>query len=275
MTIEPFSRDNIALFLKLAAAENWIAEQWEFDFLLSRFPSGCFMARGSDGETIGFVTSIKHGNSGWIGNLVVTECARGRGIGAALFKKAHEALQLAGVQTVWLTASAAGKSLYEKEGFSSIDTIVRWVGSGNLNRQTKNNGISSTVPSCTLMDCVDFEVWGDRRAALLEATAERGRLITEAEGCAVIQPCGTSLQLGPFTARDSTSAEQVLDTALRSIPAVTRIFLDSPASNRSGLRLFNRKKLRISGTNELMYAGRRPAYRPEMLYGLATMGSCG
>jgi hypothetical protein len=33
--------------------------------------------------------------------------------------------------------------------------------------------------------------------------------------------------------------------------------------------------MRISGSNELMYAGVKPAYQSEYIYGLATMGSCG
>jgi hypothetical protein len=33
--------------------------------------------------------------------------------------------------------------------------------------------------------------------------------------------------------------------------------------------------MRVTGSTELMYAGVKPDYRPEMLYGLATMGSCG
>ena len=53
------------------------------------------------------------------------------------------------------------------------------------------------------------------------------------------------------------------------------VCLDAPASNRTGLLLFNRNRMRISGSNELMYAGVKPAYLPEYIYGLATMGSCG
>jgi hypothetical protein len=33
--------------------------------------------------------------------------------------------------------------------------------------------------------------------------------------------------------------------------------------------------MRISGNNDLMYAGKKPHYHSEYLFGLATMGSCG
>ena len=50
MTIDPFRTEDIAPFLNLAAAEGWVAEPWEFEFLLSEFSQGCFAARGDDGE---------------------------------------------------------------------------------------------------------------------------------------------------------------------------------------------------------------------------------
>src|SRR5450631_1112122 len=116
MTIEPLQADDIASFLKMASAENWVAEPWEFTYLLSVFPAGCFCMRDSDGKAIAFVTSLQHEKSGWIGNLIVADEFRGKGIGDALFRKVLEALQAAGVETFWLTASNMGRSLYERYG---------------------------------------------------------------------------------------------------------------------------------------------------------------
>jgi hypothetical protein len=104
---------------------------------------------------------------------------------------------------------------------------------------------------------------------------DRGWALFEGSGFAVVQPCGEEMQLGPFSAPDSTTAESLLEAALRTVPPGRKVFLDAPLSNRSALRLYNRKGMRIAGRNDLMYAGVKPDYRPEMLYGLATMGSCG
>jgi ribosomal protein S18 acetylase RimI-like enzyme len=274
MTVEPFRSDDISPFLKIAAFEGWVAEPWEFEFLLSEFPQGCCVARGDNGETAGFVTSLLHMRSGWIGNLIVAEEYRGRGIGGALFKKALEELRSAGAQTIWLTASKSGAPLYEKHGFSSIDTIVRWVGTGRQRCEMQDYHRDGNT-SGTSVSGIDCQAWGDRREALLAATIGRGRLLFEESGFAVIQPCGDARQLGPFTALDSGSAERLFDAAFRTIPFGAKIYLDSPVSNRASLRMFSRRRMRISGSSELMYAGLRPDYRPELLYGLATMGSCG
>jgi len=274
MRIEPFRTIDIPAFLELAAAENWVSEPWEFEFLLSSFAKGCFAARSASGESAGFVTSIQHEQSGWIGNLIVAEKFRGRGLGENLFRGAMRSLWLAGVRTIWLTASTEGKSLYNKCGFGSIDTINRWTGTVRQ-RCIWNNPQTISNFSHDLATGLDCQAWGDRRDSLLAVTAGRGIVICDDDSFAVIQPCGDSKQIGPFLAQDNSVAEQLLSEAQRTVGSKTKVYIDAPASNHAALRLFMRKGMQIAGSSELMYAGARPDYRSEFIYGLATMGSCG
>ncbi|MFA7402633.1 MAG: GNAT family N-acetyltransferase [Pelobacteraceae bacterium] len=274
MNIDHFRMDDIPRFLELAAAENWVAEPWEFEFLLAQFPRGCCAARGDNGETAGFVTSLRHDRSGWIGNLIVAAEYRGQRIGERLFTTSLDALRSDGVETIWLTASKSGQSLYEKYGFTGIDTIIRWVGTGRQRHaehglRSEGNGSGSSVSG------IDCRAWGDRRDSLLAETVGRGRLLFDESGFAVVQPCVDARQIGPFSALDAGSAERLFDDAAKTVAFGTKVLVDSPVSNRSALRLFNRKKMRIAGSNTLMYVGKKPDYRAEMIYGLATMGSCG
>ena len=266
--------EDMAPFLKLATEENWVAEPWEFEFLLSDFPQGCFAARADNGETVGFVTALLHERSGWIGNLIVAEQFRGRGIGAGLFRNAVEALQSSGAETVWLTASKSGAPLYEKHGFTGIDTIIRWVGTGR-----QQHAPDSAPEKCAGLASVSYDIdthaWSDRRTALLDATSRRGTLLQNGSGFIVMQPCGNSVQIGPFSALDDTTAERLFEDAFRTIPMGTKVLVDAPTSNRTALRLFNRRNMKIAGSNLLMYAGMKPDYRSELIYGLATMGSSG
>jgi len=274
MTIEPFRADDIDVFLELAAAEGWLVEAWELAFLLTQFQEGCFCLRNAEGNGIAFVTSLLHEKSGWIGNLLVSEAVRGQGVGEALFRKAQEALYSAGAVTFWLTASKMGRLLYERHGFRSIDSIVRWVGSGRQSNHTWDRRAGSIQSSPFAID-LDRSCWGDRREILLAAALGRGWSLVEDSGFLVVQQWGAALQLGPFSAQDSGTAEVLLEEARHRTPLGTKIFLDAPVSNRPALRMFNRQGLRIAGRTELMYAGVKPDYRPELLYGLATMGSCG
>lgn len=274
MTVEPFRIGDIAAFLALAAAEKWVVEPWEFEFLLSEFPQGCFAARSENGETKGFVTSLRHENSGWIGNLIVSPEYRRCGIGARLFTGACKALQEHAAETIWLTASKKGAPLYEKHGFTSIDTVVRWVGTGSQ-RHAEACVTTSQEWLAGSSYNLDVHAWGDRRAALLDATARRGMLFQDDSSLLIRQPCGDSVQFGPFSAEDAESAARLFNAASRTVSLGMKYLVDVPASNRSALRLFNRRKMRIAGSNLLMYAGKKPAYQPELIYGLATMGSCG
>jgi ribosomal protein S18 acetylase RimI-like enzyme len=274
MNIEAFRTEDIAGFLELAVGENWVAEAWEFDFLLRTFPEGCFTARDDSGSAVGFVTALRHEQSGWIGNLIVAEPVRGRGVGEALFARSLDALREAGVDTYWLTASKSGLALYQKYGFTRIDSILRWTGSGRQRHTAHYQNVNMDV-SAGALSGIDSLTWGDRRDALLTNTVGRGSLFAGEDGFIAVQPCGDALQFGPFSAMDDRMAEQLFYKALRTIPLGSRIYLDAPVSNRAALRMYNRRRMRISGTTELMYAGKRPDYRPELLYGLATMGSCG
>lgn len=274
MIIRQFHADDIGSFLKMAAAENWMADAWEFEFLLSRFPRGCFAAVADNGDTAGFVTSLHHEASGWIGNLIVAPGYRGQGVGERLFVTALETLQAVGGETFWLTASRSGQALYEKHGFTRVDTIIRWTAIGRQRHAAHDQCGDGNAPGL-LVNSIDCQTWGDRRDVLLTATTARGKLLLEELGFAVVQPCGDAFQIGPFSALDDRTAESLLNAALHSVPMGSEVYLDAPAANRTALRLFKRKGMRISGSNELMYAGVRPAYRPEYLHGLATMGSCG
>jgi len=274
MNTVPFCSDDIPLFLKLAAAENWLAEPWEFEFLHSVFSQGCFTARADDGETKGFVTSLQHERSGWIGNLIVAEEFRGMGIGANLFSSALNTLRSAGVETFWLTASKSGQRLYEKFGFKNIDTIIRWSGQGRQ-RHTGHDRQESSESLTDLMAGIDFKAWGDRRDLLLATISKRGRVVPGTSGFSVIQTCRDAVQFGPFSALDGSAADHIFNAAIASVPLETRVYIDAPASNHSAVRLFSRRGMQIHGNTELMYAGKKPDYHPELIYGLATMGSCG
>jgi ribosomal protein S18 acetylase RimI-like enzyme len=269
MTIEPFRKEDVHCFLGLAAAENWVAEPWEFEFLLSSFPAGCLSARDEAGAAVGFVTSLRHDVSGWIGNLVVDQHHRGCGIGEALFLGALGSLRDVGAETFWLTASKMGKAMYERHGFGSTDTIIRWTGRGG-----EQDGFApgSTGELDVVLDQLG---WGDRRDGLLAATSRRGTVLAGDGAFAVIQPCGRAMQLGPFSALSPGRAADLLDEALNSLPAGTAVYIDTPARNREAAALLQERGFRNHGTNLLMYAGVEPDYRPEYVFGLATMGSCG
>lgn len=266
--ISQFRHSDIAHFIALATEEGWICGEWELKFLLQTFPQGCLVKRDTN-EVLGFVTSVRHDESGWIGNLLVAPQARRRGIGMELMHGAIDALLSAGVKTVWLTASAKGVDLYRKLGFVTIDSINRWVGEGSA----ASGRFSAATVDRGVIGAVDFHGWGDRRDALIQVTSSRGLVFCGDAAFLCTQHWGGGMQVGPWGALDEEQAGPLLDLAL----GVTgeSVFLDVPAGNVAAAALLARKGFSIRGNNTLMYLGAVPAYRPEIVFALASMGSMG
>ncbi|GFO53705.1 N-acetyltransferase [Geomonas sp. Red276] len=262
-----FVETDIGPFLGLAREEGWICGRWEFEFLLEQFPAGCYVRREA-GNALGYVTSVRYGDSGWIGNLLVLPEARRRGIGKALMELAIEALQENGTKTIWLTASEKGASIYKRLGFVTVDRVQRWVGSGR-----PGSAASAEAPDLDLVVEMDREGWGDRRASLLRTTCGRGKVFSNSGGFVCCQSWKSGMQLGPWGGVVGAEAEELLDTALAG--AGERVFLDVPAGNRLAGALLAQRGFEVCGDNLLMYRGIEPGYRPQHVFSLASMGSMG
>lgn len=263
-----FSNDDISEFLCLAKGEGWISDAWELEFLRRVFPAGCLVCRNK-GIPVAFLTSIKYRRSGWIGNLLVRKEWRGQGLGSALFQRALEVLDEAGTRTVWLTASASGRPIYERQGFSAIDTVNRWQTRGRIR---PGNG---TADGFLGIVALDEAGWGDRRETLLRATIDRGSVSLLPEGFLVHQGGENAVMIGPWGSRNPELAAKLL--AQRMIPEAhgSQIFLDVPAKNRDASKLLLKTGFTVQSSTTLMYRGEKPDFTPEYIYALASMGSMG
>lgn len=258
---------DIASFLDLAGREGWVSDRWELEFLLEEFPRGCLAWRGTAG-TLGYVTSVRYGKSGWIGNLLVCEEARRRGVGRALMEGAVAELLKSGVETVWLTASADGAGLYRKLGFVPIDGINRWGGKAAIKGSRKSDPLD--LESLRAIDRVG---WGDRRESLLWVTCGRGRLHTSSGGFICFQKWNSGTQIGPWSCLIGSQAEEFLDQVLTE--GDDDFFLDVPEGNFAAGELLMRRGFAVRGRTLLMYLGNDPLYQPGSIYALASMGSMG
>ena len=263
----PFTEADLAPFLALAQAEGWISGRWELEFLLKSFPAGCFVWREA-GCPCGYLTSVRYGKSGWIGNLLVHPDFRRHGIGRGLMERAVSALLKSGVETVWLTASEKGAGLYRKLGFVPIDSIERWTGKGAANRDLKQAPFD--LESVRAIDRVG---WGDRRETLLLETCGRGLTHLSSGGFICCQDWSIGTQIGPWGCLIGNQAGLLLDQALTG--GEGGLFLDVPAGNFAAAELLSRRGFCVTGSNLLMYLGDRPLYHPGSIYALASMGSMG
>ncbi|SNB45183.1 N-acetyltransferase [Geobacter sp. DSM 9736] len=253
LEIAPFKKEDAAVFLVHACAEGWLCEPWEIDFLLNAFPSGCLTAR-KGGVPFAFVTAVSYGCHGWIGNLLVHPAERGRGVGLTLMQRALAELRKVRTETVWLTASAAGRPLYERLGFREIDTVRRWVGAGCGNARTlQGQGDVPVLPA-------DRLGWGEPRTQLVDAITARAVVYSGPAGFLMAQPAAGYIQIGPWAGDSLRQTFHLFDKLLSHL-GKKRVVLDSPAGNdiEGDLRMRN---FYATSSASLMFRGERPEYRP-------------
>lgn len=268
LALVPFAPEHVTLFLQLAAAENWVTDQREAAFLSTACPEGCLTALVA-GEPAGYITALRYPASAWIGNLLVAPQQRCQGVGRALITAVLQRLDDSGCPTVWLTASSAGAPLYRSLGFTAIDTVRRWQASGSL---------TTALPAAVDLEqaqLLDRMGWGDSRRLLLSGGEQDCGWLLGSDSFLRCLPAGEGLLFGPWGARTAKGAGKLLEQIMTRVSGVGAIRVDAPATNRAAGRLLSGYGFREQGGTLLMYRGQRPAYRPELIYGLASLGSYG
>ena len=268
MELVPFKRAYIDAFLGSAAAEGWITTQAELEFLLSACPDCCLVCL-FEGKPAAFITALRYERSAWIGNLLVLPAFRGRGLGRGLMEQVLRRLETSGAETVWLTASAAGAHLYRTLGFTRIDRVQRWRGSG---RGTIAS-IKAVSPATAAF--IDSLGWGDSRGVLFAALPENGSFFSDENAFLQQTAIDSRLHIGPWGAVSAKAAAEIFAEALSGEGPMVDIFMDTPENNHAAGDFLLSQGFTVFGSTLLMYKGRMPTYRPEYIYSLASMGSYG
>ncbi len=259
------------LFLCLARLEGWGVPGREIELFRGVLSQCAFVLR-EEGIPLGFVTAIHHQKSAWIGNLIVDPQRRGRGLGVLLFEHAFEVLRLRGARSIWLTASAQGRPIYEKRGFRRVDGIERWsllaggIGDGE--------GKGACAES-ELLDA-DFLVWGESRSTLLSPLSTGGRVFTVGGTAALLQSPAPMQILGPWISRDLCPRENrllladVLSAAVPGREIVADVAASSPLRPLLVAAAFERVQ-----RCDLMVCGNVQGVDLCPLVSLASLGSMG
>lgn len=120
--------------------------------MLSYEPGGCFVA-SLEGEDLGMVGSIRYGEVGYLGNLIVQPGHRGRGIGAALMTEAMEHLLDSGVKSIRLDSVPKAIPLYQRLGFTGESPSLRFTGLASAKGSTGcERMMESDLPEVSELD---------------------------------------------------------------------------------------------------------------------------
>jgi ribosomal protein S18 acetylase RimI-like enzyme len=256
--------------LKELAGWNQTPEDW-LRFLRAD-PEGSFVAE-SGRRVVGTATTITYENLiAWVGMVLVDPEFRRQRIGTALLTEALDHLDARRVRCTKLDATPEGRRVYEKLGFQTEYEIERWM----LSRL-------GTIPKPSLVPAsldeifgLDRNVFGADRSALLTSFAQQAPEFVLAQrendvlkGYSFGRKGSEADQLGPWVARDRTSASKLLDEFLRRSGRGV-VFVDFLKANHWGESLLAERGFRFSRALVRMCRGenRNPG-RPELVCAIA------
>ena len=239
------NESDVPAALRLGEREHWNQTQSDWRRLLTLEPQGCFAA-SLDGRLIGTVTSVTYGAElAWIGMMLVDADHRRRGIGTRLMRTAMEYLERAGVATVKLDATPAGRPVYESLGFTPETRIDRLVG---VARSSATKGLQvvdeRTRSSLFALDRLAFGTDRSRLLDSLIADAPVPSMVapepsgTTSKGYALARRGGRAFYIGPVIATNEDTAEALLDGMLSPLAGET-VFVDLHTGFEAGARMLS------------------------------------
>jgi GNAT superfamily N-acetyltransferase len=224
--------------VRLNTITGWNQTAADWERFLAASPAGCFVME--EGATIvGTSATIPYEDKfAWVGMVLVDPDHRNRGIGTTLLQRAVEYLDGAGIPTLKLDATPAGKPLYEKMGFVTEYEIDRWV-----LKRTAPEAASSEVSRASresLSQVFDFDrqAFGADRSALLCSYFERAQDLTlvaqtdsKLSGYAFGRRGFFADHMGAWMARDDDTARTLLSRFLQRSSRDT-VIVDALKSSR-------------------------------------------
>ncbi len=225
--------------VELTRKEGWGFVRTDFQRILSHTPGGSFVAVVG-GKRIGMLTTMCHGRTCWIGNVVVSSGHRGAGIGCRLVQTALDFAKARGMKRTALLSRERTTGFYARMGFRRE---ARYIGSGGLPRERGSHPDVVPVSPALLSEVLvlDREACDEERRRLLERLAidfgryflvfvENGRAL----GYIVGKPGRGMVDVGPWV-------------CVRGRPDVARaLFLALGARTKMRLEVYVPKKRRMA-----------------------------
>lgn len=202
---------HFADFVRKQAGWNQTREDWRM--LMELETAVCAVAREGD-RRAGTVSVIRYDKDlAWIGMVLVEESFRGRGIGKTLLQWALDDCRQAGIRTVGLDATPAGRPLYEKYGFVHVADLQRWEGRLSHLSETKFEPIGEA--DWEMVGHLDRRVFGTDRLPLLKAVGANSRTMCARKngrvtGFGMIRQGERAQYLGPLVAESDETALEIL-----------------------------------------------------------------
>ena len=233
--------DDLPTIAALRESVGWAAHGWALRAVMDASDARCVVAVDAGDAVVAVGSGIAYGALGWVGNMVVADAHRRRGVGEAILADVVAFLADGrGCTRLELYATADGRPLYERHGFSLTDPSVfvrvpRDVAPGSADPAVE---VAETREPDEVAAYDGPRFGGDRRRLLGMMAADPGRpLLTARVGSALagyvwLRPDGP--RIGPLLADTPEVAGALLGEAFRRVPAADELTMNLPTANEPG-----------------------------------------
>jgi GNAT superfamily N-acetyltransferase len=262
---------DVPAIASLRESVGWAAHEWALRAVLDPSDSRCLLVIDGD-RVVGVGSGISYGSLGFVGNMVVAEGYRRRGIGAAILEAVIGFLEEErGCERLELFATESGRPLYARYGFALTDPSAM----ASVPRSTTLSTdrwieIDEARDADGLADYDAPRFGGNRRRLLAMMARDPGRpLLVAREGGTIIGYAwlrSDGPRLGPVLADTPGAAAALLAAAFARVPAASELTLNVPTANEPGMEWLASLGIGLEPWDGRMARGSAASRRDETIY---------
>ena len=231
-------------------------------------PSHLFVAEDA-GRIVGTGIATANGPVGWVGTIFVAPDRRREGLGDALTRAVIDDLESRGCRTLVLTATDAGRPLYERLGFQA-QMPQRFFTAAGLAASNADDGVLPFDPTMLQgIITLDRLATGEDRSAVLArmASQESSRVLLGADGALsgflIRAPWGGVSLIAP----EADDAIHLLGWRRRQAGVDHPVFAGFPDTGDSRRARLLREGWTLAGAGTRMIQGERLEWNPDWIWG--------
>ena len=255
----------------LRESVGWTAHEWALRAVLDPSDSRCLLVVDGD-HVVGVGSGISYGSLGFVGNMVVADGYRRRGIGAAILEAVIEFLEdERGCQRLELFATESGRPLYARYDFALTDPSAMATIRRSTPFSTDRSVDVDEARDADALAAYDTPRFGGNRRRLLAMMANdpgRPLLVARSEGAirgfAWLRSDGP--RLGPVLADTPAVASALLAAAFERVPDADELTLNVPTANVPGMDWLASLGIELEPWDGRMGRGPAIARRDDAIY---------
>lgn len=268
--IKEMTTVDIEFAVSLTNSENWANTEFDFERLIKLNPNGNFVACDDNNKKVGIITTVMFGRLAFVGNLIVSEKYRGRGIGRGLMEHALKYLgEQKTITSIELDGDFPAVELYRKLCFKDKYFSFRFCRKPADNDNCNSGTIEASIvePSKIIeLDNKLIDITNISRDKFLTEFIElhNGQVyITDdnkTSGFSIVRKCfGDYYVIGPTMADSPKSAELLIQSVIENYSSDV-IYAGVPEINRSAVEIMLKNGFCYEQPSLRMYLGDKMDY---------------